>query len=324
MISSNNIYYFCNHENIIFIMIIAEEIKKIKKNKNAIILAHFYTKPEVQDIADYVGDSLALSQYVQKTTADIIIFAGVYFMAETAKILNPTKKVYIPDKDSQCSLADSCPAGDFAKFKQKHPEHIVISYINSTIEIKSLSDIICTSSNAKKIINSLDKNQKIIFAPDKNLGNYLNNELNRNMVLWNGACHVHDRLKTERLVKLRKQYPFAKIIAHPECKQLILEFADFIGSTTALINYVKESSANTFIVATETGILYPMKKVAPDKEIIILGNDEACECNDCEYMKLNTLEKIYNCLVEETNEIILDKKLIEKAKLSIVRMLELS
>lgn len=305
-------------------MNIEEKIKKIKKDKNAIVLTHFYARPEVQNIADYLGDSLALSQYAQKTTADIIVFAGVYFMAETAKILNPTKKVYIPDRESLCSLADSCPADEFAEFKQKYPEHIVISYINSTAEIKMLSDIICTSSNAKKIISSLDKNQKIIFAPDRNLGNYLNKELNRNMILWDGACHVHDNLKVEHLVELKKQYPSAKVIAHPECRQFILELADFIGSTTALINYVEKSLDDTFIVATETGILHSMRKVAPNKKIVILGSEENSECNDCKYMKLNTLEKIYDCLNQGKNEIVLDEKTIEKAKLPILRMLELS
>lgn len=305
-------------------MNIEEKIKKIKKDKNAIVLTHFYAKPEVQNIADYLGDSLALSQYAQKTTADIIVFAGVYFMAETAKILNPTKKVYILDRESLCSLADSCPADEFAEFKQKYPEHIVISYINSTAEIKMLSDIICTSSNAKKIISSLDKNQKIIFAPDRNLGNYLNKELNRNMILWDGACHVHDNLKVEHLVELKKQYPSAKVIAHPECRQFILELADFIGSTTALINYVEKSLDDTFIVATETGILHSMRKVAPNKKIVILGSEENSECNDCKYMKLNTLEKIYDCLNQGKNEIVLDEKTIEKAKLPILRMLELS
>lgn len=305
-------------------MNIEEKIKAIKKEKNAVILAHYYTLPEVQDIADCLGDSLTLAQYAQKTDADVIIFAGVYFMAETAKILNPQKRVFLPDFDSQCSLADSCPTDAFKKNKDEHPEHKIVSYINCTAEIKTLSDVICTSSNAKKIINSFDVNEKIIFAPDRNLGNYLNNELNRNMLIWDGACHVHDSLKVEQLLEMKKLYPEAKVIAHPECKQLILELADFVGSTTALINYVKKSMDKIFIVATETGILHAMQTEAPGKKYIILGNEKTCECNDCEYMKLNTLEKIYACLLEEKNEIILSEDIIKKAKKSILRMLALS
>ncbi len=301
-----------------------QKIEKIKKEKNAVILAHYYTRPEVQDIADFLGDSLALAQYAQKTNADIIVFAGVYFMAETAKILNPSKKVYLPDLESDCSLASSCPAEDFVKFMNKYPDHKVVTYINSSLEIKMLSDIICTSGNAKKVIDSFKENEKIIFAPDKNLGNYLNNELGKNMILWDGACHVHDTLKVEQLVELKKTYPEAKVIAHPECKQIILEFADFVGSTTALLNYTKQSNHSTFIVATETGILHMMKKNAPEKKFIILGNTETCNCNDCEYMKLNTLEKIYTCLSEGVNEIKIEKAKIEKAKKPLLKMLELS
>ncbi|MDD2621756.1 MAG: quinolinate synthase NadA [Bacteroidales bacterium] len=305
-------------------MNIIEEINRFKKEKKAVILAHYYTRPEIQDISDYLGDSLALAQYAQKTKADVIVFAGVYFMAETAKILNPTKRVFLPDFESKCSLADSCLSNDFKAFKDKYPDYKVVSYINSSADIKILSDVICTSSNAKKIIQSFDKNEKIIFAPDRNLGNYLNNELGVNMLLWDGACHVHDTLKVEQLIEIKKTYPYAKVIAHPECKQLILEFADFIGSTTALIQYVKQSNDTTFIVATETGILHEMRKQAPNKHFIIVGNAKTCECNDCEYMKLNTLEKIYRCLVEENNEILLSQEIIDKAKSSIVRMLELS
>ncbi|MBP7102288.1 MAG: quinolinate synthase NadA [Bacteroidales bacterium] len=305
-------------------MNIEDKIKRLKKKKKAVLLAHYYTPAEVQDIADCLGDSLALSQYAQKTHADIIVFAGVYFMAETAKILNPTKRVFLPDLNSQCSLADSCPAESFKAFKNMHPDYMVVSYINCTAEIKMLSDIICTSGNAKKIIQSFKKDEKVIFAPDRNLGNYLNNELGVDMLLWDGACHVHDTLKVEQLVEMKKNYPNAKVIAHPECKQLILAFADFIGSTTALINYVKQSKDMQFIVATETGILHAMQKEAPGKEFFILENEKTCQCNDCEYMKLNTLEKIYACLSEEKNEILLDKETIEKSKKSILRMLNLS
>ena len=305
-------------------MTIVDKIDKIKKEKNAVILAHYYTRPEIQDIADCLGDSLALAQFAQKTNAKVIVFAGVFFMAETAKILNPTKKVYLPDFESQCSLADSCPANDFKEFIKPYPNYKVVSYINSSAEIKMLSDVICTSGNAKKIINSFDKEEKIVFAPDKNLGNYLNNELERSMILWDGACHVHNTLKIEQLVELKKTYPKAKVLAHPECKQIILEFADFIGSTTALLNYVKQSKEEEFIIATETGILHAMQKEAPNKKFIILGNEKTCECNDCEYMKLNTLEKIYDCLAECKNEITLSNEIIEKAKKPIIKMLELS
>lgn len=301
-----------------------QKIEKIKREKNAVILAHYYTRPEVQDIADFLGDSLALAQYAQQTNADIIVFAGVYFMAETAKILNPDKKVYLPDLTSDCSLANSCLTEDFVQFIKKYPDHKVVTYINSSLEIKMLSDVICTSGNAKKIINSFKNNEKIIFAPDRNLGNYLNNELNKNMILWDGACHVHDTLKVEQLVELKKIHPEAKVIAHPECKQVILEFADFVGSTTALLNYTKQSNHHTFIVATETGILHIMQKNTPEKKFIILGNTKTCNCNDCEYMKLNTLEKIYTCLSEGINEINIDKEKIEKAKKPLIRMLELS
>lgn len=305
-------------------MKIIEEINTLKKEKKAVILAHYYTRPEIQDISDCLGDSLALAQYAQKTEADIIIFAGVYFMAETAKILNPTKRVFLPDFESKCSLADSCTTNDFKIFKEKYPDYKVVSYINCSAEIKMLSDVICTSGNAKKIIQSFDKNEKIIFAPDRNLGNYLNNELGLNMLLWDGACHVHDTLKVEQLVKIKKAHPEAKVIAHPECKQLILAFADFIGSTTALLNYVKNEHNKTFIVATETGILHAMRKEAPEKTFIILGNEKTCECNDCEYMKLNTLDKIYDCLSKEKNEILLKNDVIEKVKKPILKMLALS
>jgi quinolinate synthase len=287
-------------------------------------LAHYYQNNDIQDIADYIGDSLGLAQQAEKTKADIILFAGVHFMAETAKILNPTKKVLIPDLKAGCSLADSCPPQKFADFKKQHPDHIVITYINCTAEIKALSDIICTSSNAVQIVESLLQEQKIIFAPDKNLGAYINKKTKRNMVLWDGSCMVHEIFSLEKLVKLKMQHPQAKIIAHPECEEAILEHADFIGSTTALLNYSKKSSDKEFIVLTETGILHQMQKASPDKTFIPAPPNNSCACNDCPYMKLNTLEKIYIALKYEQPELLMDKDLIEKAKLPIQRMLELS
>ena len=300
------------------------EINSLKKQKNAILLAHYYQNNDIQDIADYIGDSLGLAQQAEKTKADIILFAGVHFMAETAKILNPTKKVLIPDLKAGCSLADSCPPQKFADFKKQHPDHIVITYINCTAEIKALSDIICTSSNAVQIVESLPQDQKIIFAPDKNLGAYINKKTKRNMVLWDGSCMVHEIFSLEKLVKLKMQHPQAKIIAHPECEEAILEHADFIGSTTALLNYSKKSSDKEFIVLTETGILHQMQKASPDKTFIPAPPNNSCACNDCPYMKLNTLEKIYIALKYEQPELLMDKDLIEKAKLPIQRMLELS
>ena len=300
------------------------EINSLKKQKNAILLAHYYQNNDIQDIADYIGDSLGLAQQAEKTKADIILFAGVHFMAETAKILNPTKKVLIPDLKAGCSLADSCPPQKFADFKKQHPDHIVITYINCTAEIKALSDIICTSSNAVQNVESLPQDQKIIFAPDKNLGAYINKKTKRNMVLWDGSCMVHEIFSLEKLVKLKMQHPQAKIIAHPECEEAILEHADFIGSTTALLNYSKKSSDNEFIVLTETGILHQMQKASPDKTFIPAPPNNSCACNDCPYMKLNTLEKIYIALKYEQPELLMDKDLIEKAKLPIQRMLELS
>lgn len=301
-----------------------EEIKKLKKEKNAVILAHFYQVPEIQDLADFVGDSLALSQEAFKTQSDIIVFAGVHFMAETAKILNPTKKVILPDLEAGCSLADSCPPLEFGKFKSERPDHLVISYINCSAEIKALSDIICTSSNALKIVESLPREQKIIFAPDKNLGGYINKMTGRNMVLWDGTCEVHDILNAEAVIKLKVENPEAKLIAHPECKAIILEMADYIGSTTALLDYTIKDGANKYIVATETGILHQMKKSSPEKEFIIVPTDETCSCNDCPYMKLNTLPKLLKALQTEQPEILLSPELIEKAKKPILRMLELS
>jgi quinolinate synthase len=304
--------------------ILIEEINQLKKDKNAIILAHFYQVPEIQDLADFVGDSLGLSQEAYQTDAKIIVFAGVHFMAETAKILNPTKKVLLPDLEAGCSLADSCPAEDFSTFKAEHPDYIVISYINCSAEVKALSDVICTSSNAVKIVESLPKDTKIIFAPDKNLGSYVNRITGRNMVLWEGSCEVHDIIKTEAVIQLKNDHPDAKLIAHPECKAVILQMADFIGSTTALLNYTIKDPAKKFIIATETGILHQMQKSSPDKQFFIVPTDETCSCNDCPYMKLNTIPKLLNCLKNELPEINLPKELIDKARKPILRMLELS
>ena len=302
-----------------------EEINRLKKEKNAIILAHFYQNPEIQEIADFIGDSLGLSQNASTTNADTIIFAGVNFMAETAKILNPNKRVFIPDLNAGCSLADSCPKEKFEEFVKNNPEHIVITYINCSSDIKTLSDVICTSSNAIAIVESFPKDQKIIFAPDKNLGNYINNKTGRNMLLWDGSCMVHETYSLEQIINLKIENPALKLIAHPECKSQILELADYIGSTTALLNFTKNSSDKKFIVATESGIIYQMKKYSPEKEFLSAPtNDVECACNDCKYMKLTTLEKIYMCLNEEINEVFVDKDIIEKAVKPIKRMLEIS
>ncbi len=304
--------------------ILADKIQKLKKEKNAVILAHYYQVSEIQDIADFIGDSLQLSQNAKSTDADIIVFAGVHFMAETAKILSPGKKVLLPDLEAGCSLADSCPPDKFKKFKEEHPGHIVISYINCSAQIKALSDIICTSSNALKIVESFPKEQKIIFAPDKNLGGYINQVSGRNMVLWNGSCEVHDIIKAEEVIRLKSIHPDAKLIAHPECKDIILQMADYIGSTTALLNFSIKDPSQKFIVATETGILHQMKKSSPGKEFIIVPTDKKCNCNDCPYMKLNTLEKLYLSLKNEKPEILLPEALIKAAESPILRMLELS
>ncbi|MBA3679724.1 MAG: quinolinate synthase NadA [Bacteroidetes bacterium] len=301
-----------------------KEINYLKKEKNAVILAHYYQNADIQDIADYIGDSLGLAQEAQKTKSDIILFAGVHFMAETAKILNPTKKVLIPDLKAGCSLADSCPPNEFSAFKTKHPDHIVITYINCTADIKALSDIICTSSNAVQIVESLPVDQKIIFAPDKNLGAYINKKTGRNMVLWDGACMVHEIFSLEKLIKLKIQHPNALVLAHPECEAPILEQAHFIGSTTAILNYSKKSEQKEFIVVTETGILHQMQKNSPDKTFIPAPPNNNCACNDCPYMKLNTLEKIYVALKHEQPELLMSDELIEKAKKPILKMLELS
>ena len=300
------------------------EFLKLKKEKNAILLAHYYQVDEIQEIADYVGDSLGLSQQAAATNSPFIVFAGVHFMAETAKILSPKAKVLLPDLEAGCSLADSCPPDEFAAFIKQHPGHIVISYINCSAEVKALSDVICTSSNAVKIVQSFPEDQKIIFAPDKNLGGYINRITGRNMLLWDGTCQVHDLLQTEAIIKLKIGHPDAKLIAHPECKAPILEIADFVGSTTALLNFTMKDSAKKFIVATETGILYQMKKSSPDKEFIIVPSDETCSCNDCPYMKLNTMQKLYLCLKNERPEIWMNEELMAKARKPIERMLEIS
>ena len=304
--------------------IVADKIRELKKQKNAVILAHFYQVPEIQDIADFVGDSLGLAQNAAQTDAEIIVFAGVHFMAETAKILNPGKKVLLPDLQAGCSLADSCPAPDFKLFRAKYPDHKVITYINCSAEVKAMSDVICTSGNALKIVESFSKDQKLIFAPDRNLGNYVNNITGRNMVLWDGSCHVHNQLTAEKVIELKINNPDAKIVAHPECQGTILALADFIGSTTALIDFVKKDPGNKFIVATETGILHQMRKDCPDKQFIIVPADETCACNDCPYMKLNTMEKLLRCLENESPEIKLDSDIIRRAKDPILKMLQIS
>lgn len=300
------------------------EIERLKKEKNAILLAHYYQEPDIQDVADYIGDSLGLAQKAQNTDADIIVFAGVHFMAETAKILNPNKKVLLPDLNAGCSLADSAPADQFRKFKEKYPDHIVISYINCTADIKALSDIIVTSSNAEKIVESVPPDQKIIFAPDKNLGAYLVKKTGRDMVLWNGACMVHEIFSLEKITKLKTRHPNAKFIAHPECEEAVLRLADYIGSTTGLLKYTQQSDATEFIVATETGILHQMQKSSPNKTFIPAPPNNSCACNDCPHMKLNTLEKLYLCMEYETPEIQMEEELRKAAKKPIDRMLEIS
>ncbi|MEI8279001.1 MAG: quinolinate synthase NadA [Bacteroidota bacterium] len=301
-----------------------DEINKLKKEKNAIILAHYYQEPDIQDIADYTGDSLGLAQQAEKTNADIIVFAGVHFMAETAKILNPNKKVLLPDLTAGCSLSDSCPPVEFKKFKAAHPDHLVISYINCSAGIKALSDIICTSSNAKQIVDSLDKDKKIIFAPDRNLGAYINKTTGRNMLLWNGACMVHEIFSLEKLIKLKERNPYAKVLAHPECEEAVLSVADFIGSTTQILSYSHNDVASSFIVATETGILHQMQQLSPNKTFIPAPPNNSCACNDCPHMKKNTLEKLYLCMKYEIPEISMDESLRIAAEIPIKRMLELS
>jgi quinolinate synthase len=300
------------------------EIERLKKEKNAIVLAHYYQEPDIQDVADYIGDSLGLAQQAEKTTADMIVFAGVHFMAETAKILNPTKKVVIPDLKAGCSLSDSCPPALFKKFKEQHPDHVVVSYINCSAGIKALSDVIVTSSNAKVIVESFAKDQKIIFAPDKNLGAYINKVTGRNMLLWNGACMVHEIFSLEKITKLKVRHPNAKLIAHPECEDPILRMADYIGSTTGLLKYTQTDSSQEYIVATETGILHQMMKANPLKTFIPAPPNNSCACNDCPHMKRNTLEKVYLCMEYELPGITMDEELRVAARKPIERMLEIS
>ncbi len=300
------------------------EIEKLKKEKNAIILAHYYQEPDIQDIADYIGDSLGLSQEAAKTEADIIVFAGVHFMAETAKILSPTKTVLLPDLKAGCSLADSCPPHLFKKFKEKYPDHLVITYVNCTAELKALSDIVCTSTNAVQIVESLPKDQKIIFGPDKNLGAWVAKKTGRDLVLWNGACMVHEIFSREKITKLKERHPNAKFIAHPECEEAVLQMADYIGSTTGLLKYSINNEATEFIVATESGIIHQMEKANPHKTFIPAPPNNSCACNDCPYMKRNTLEKLYLCIKNGLPEVNVPLEIIDKARKPIERMLEIS
>src|SRR6056300_1995130 len=302
-----------------------EEIQKLKVEKNAVILAHYYQEEAIQDVAYYLGDSLFLAQQAAKVDQDIIVFAGVHFMAETAKIINPTKKVLLPDLKAGCSLADSCPPNDFAKFKAQHPNSVVVTYINCSAEIKALSDIVCTSSNAVKVIESIPRDQEIIFAPDKNLGRYLIKETGRDMILWDGTCIVHEAFSFEKIVALANQYPKAKFIAHPESESPVLEIAQYVGSTAGLLRYVQEDASSSYIVATEAGILHEMQNRCPQKTFIPAPvEDDTCACSECAFMKLNTLEKLYNCMLYELPEITLDSKLMEQARRPIERMLKLS
>jgi len=300
------------------------EIDRLKKEKNAVVLAHYYQDADIQDVADYIGDSLGLAQQAAKTTADLIVFAGVHFMAETAKILNPGKKVVLPDLRAGCSLADSAPGYLFKAFKEQHPDHIVISYINCSAEVKALSDIICTSSNAQKIVESIPADQKIIFAPDRNLGAYLVKKTGRDMLLWDGACMVHEIFSLEKITRLKIRHPNAKLIAHPECEEPVLRLADYIGSTTALLNYSMKDASQEYIVATEAGILHQMQLSSPQKTFIPAPPTNNCACNDCPHMKLNTLEKLYLCMEYEEPELHMDPELMKKARLPIDRMLEIS
>lgn len=301
-----------------------EAILDLKKKKNAVILGHYYQRDEIQELSDYVGDSLALAQEAANCKCDIIVFCGVHFMAETAKILNPNCKVLLPDIEATCSLAESCKAEDFAKFKAEHPGYLVISYINCSAEIKALSDIICTSGNAEKIVRSLPEDQKIIFAPDKNLGGYINKVTGRDMLLWDGVCKVHDSISATDIEMMKNKYPQAKVIAHPECNARALEVADFVGSTKAMLNYIKDQDAKQYIVVTEPGILFEMKRNNPDKEFLTVVDGKKCVCPNCDYMKYNTLDKLYRCLMDETPEIVMEKEMIEKAKNPIERMLTMS
>lgn len=300
------------------------EIVKLKKELNAVILAHYYQEGEIQDIADFVGDSLDLAKKAKQTDAEVIVFAGVHFMAETAKILNPNKKVLLPDLEAGCSLADSCPAPLFKVFREQHPDHIAITYINCTAAVKALSDIICTSSNAESIIKQIPEDQPIIFAPDRNLGKYLIKKTGRDMLLWDGTCIVHETFSDKKIIELKLQYPDAKLIAHPECEDSLLSQADFIGSTSKLLNFVQSDNSKQYIVATESGILHQMKKAAPEKLLIPAPPEKNCNCNDCPYMKLNTMEKLYLCMKKMEPEIILDSDVMKKARKPIEKMLSMS
>lgn len=300
-------------------------IEKLKREKNAVILAHYYTEGEIQDIADFVGDSLALAQWAAKTDADIIVMCGVHFMGETAKILCPGKKVLVPDLNAGCSLADSCPADEFAAFVKAHPDHTVISYVNTSAAVKAVTDVVVTSTNARQIVESLPADTKIIFGPDRNLGNYINSVTGREMMLWNGACHVHEQFSVEKIIELKAAHPDALILAHPECKSTILKLADVVGSTAALLKTAVNSDKKTFIVATESGILHEMQKQCPEKNFIPAPpNDSTCACNECSYMRLNTMQKLYDCLNNETPEIIVDEEVAKKAIKPIKRMLDIS
>jgi quinolinate synthase len=301
------------------------EILKLKNDLNAVILAHYYQESEIQDIADFVGDSLELAKKAKSTSADVIVFAGVHFMAETAKILNPDKLVLLPDLEAGCSLAEGCPADDFKMFREKHPDHLAITYINCSADVKALSDIICTSSSAEKIINQIPKEQPILFSPDRNLGKYLIKKTGREMLLWDGSCIVHETFSERKIIDLKIKYPKAKLISHPECEEPILMYSDFIGSTSRLLSFVQEDSASQFIVATETGIIHQMKKAAPHKEYIPAPpEDDACSCNECPYMKLNTLEKLYLCMKNKFPEIVMDEEIRKRALLPIEKMLAMS
>ena len=304
-----------------------EEIARLKKEKNAVIMAHYYQTADIQDIADVVGDSLALAQRAAKTDADVIVLCGVHFMGETAKILSPQKKVLIPDADAGCSLADSCPADKFEEFVKAHPDHTVISYVNTTAAVKALTDVVVTSTNAKKIVDQFPQDAKLIFGPDKNLGNYINSVTGRNMLLWDGACHVHEQFSLEKLLDLKKENPDAEIVAHPECKSVILKMADYVGSTQGLLNYVTNSDKKKFLVVTESGILHQMTKANPEKTFIPVPPElegKTCMCNECKYMRMNTMEKLYLCLRDEKPEILIEEELREKAVKPILRMLEMS
>ena len=304
-----------------------DEINRLRKEKNAVIMAHYYQTADIQDIADVVGDSLALAQRAAKTDADIIVLCGVHFMGETAKILSPDKKVLIPDADAGCSLADSCPADKFEEFVKAHPDHTVISYVNTTAAVKALTDVVVTSTNAKKIVDQFPHDAKLIFGPDKNLGNYINSVTGRNMLLWDGACHVHEQFSLEKLLDLKKENPDAEIVAHPECKSVILKMADYVGSTQGLLNYVTKSDKMKFLVVTESGILHQMTKANPDKTFIPVPPElegKTCACNECVFMRMNTIEKLYLCLRYEKPEILIDEELREKAVKPILRMLEMS